>query len=152
MAWRAMTEADLLVAMSNDELELVRDTALANKQADPIAAAILHVVNHIRGFIAGNPNNRLGAEGELPESLIAPAADLLVVRLPSRVSGLSIDIGDVRKKAAATAEAMLRDVAKGVFFIEDPDTYDEISEAANDNAPSMNDKDLNFSQTAQDGI
>jgi hypothetical protein len=147
-----MTEADLLVAMSNDELELVRDTALANKQADPIAAAILHVVNLIRGFIAANPTNKLGADGALPESLIPTAADLLVVRLPSRISGLSIDIGDVRKAAATKADALLRDVARGVFYVEDPETDDESTDSPTDVAPLMNDKDLLFSQTQQDGI
>lgn len=150
MAWRTYTEADLKTVFSGAELESIRAAALADGQADPIAAAITAVTDHVRGYIAAHPVNTLGESGTLPERLIRTAGALLPMDVMRRVAGLSIDINDVRKLAYAEAQTTLRDVSRGDFAVETPDEAGTDDESAP--SPSIAKPVRTLSRTQQDGI
>lgn len=129
MAWRTVTESDLLQKFSGDELEALRSAGLASGQADPIAGNIRQLVDFVRGYISTHPSNRLGPDGTLPERLILPAIDYLVVDVSSRVAGMLIDLNDTRKGAKADAVRLFERVSVGLFRVEDA------TEFAADSAP-----------------
>ena len=120
MAWRTVTENDLKQKFSGDELEAVRSAGLADGQADPIPGHLKNVTDFVRGYIKAWPPNKLGAEGTLPERLILPAIDYLVVEVCSRVAGLLIDLNDTRRQARKDALALFDRVATGRYAIESP--------------------------------
>ena len=119
--WRSITEADLLTRLSASELDAIRNLAEGEDRGDPITDAVANVTAKVRGYIAGNRANVMGAGGTLPGTLIDVAVALLVVDLYSRSAGLLIDLNDTRRKSAEAAERTLRDVAAGSFRVELPD-------------------------------
>jgi hypothetical protein len=150
MAWRAITETDLLQRISGDELEALRASALDDDQTDPVAEHISQTTELVRGYIAACSRNELGADGTIPERLIRAACDLLVVDVSSRSAGLLIDLNDTRKAARDAAIRLLEQVAACRFAIEQPD--DAGDDSPETPAPSMYDKTLYFSRAAQDGV
>lgn len=123
MSWRAITEADLLRKISGDELAAVREAALAEEQADPVAGTLTGVTTLVRGYVAACANNSLDADlTTIPEELLDAAVALVVPRLMSRVAGLSIDKDKVRRDEAEEAQVLLREVAACRFAIEQPAT------------------------------
>lgn len=117
MAWIQIVETDVLTVLSGPELEGIRAAALDAVQPDPVAPTIAQVVALVRGYVAGNPANLLGTGETIPSKLMAPALDLIAVRIPQRV-GQSPSEG--RKEAARTAVRLLERVAEGKFDIEEP--------------------------------
>ena len=120
MAWRAITEADVLTQISGPELEAIRAAALGSGQVDPVQPTLDLVTREVRGYVAGCARNRLGAAGTVPDELIGHAVSLAVMRIMPRAAGLVI--GEQREKAAADARAALKDVAACRFAIEQPAT------------------------------
>lgn len=117
MAWITITEADLLTVLSGPELAGYRAAAKADGQVDPVAPTIAQVVDLVRGYVGGNTSNTLGTAGTIPSKLLAPAIDLIAVRIPGRV-GRAPKSG--RKSAADEAIKLLEQVARGAFDIEEP--------------------------------
>ena len=150
MAWRAITEDDLKQRISGDELAAIREAALAESQADPVAGHISQVTDFVRGYIAANSANTLGTEGTLPERLIRPACDILVVDFFSRVAGMLIDLNDTRQKARDAAVRLLEHVAAGSYAIEQPTTASTEEEAAP--SPSFGTPSHSFQHEHQDGL
>jgi hypothetical protein len=131
MAWREMTEADILQRISGTELDIMRQALLARGQADPVASQIALTTDYVRGFVAAYRRNQLGPAGTLPESLMLPACDILIVDLNTRAGGVLIDDSGERSRSKATAVSMLRnDVATGKFSVEDPGTGTQNSGSA----------------------
>ncbi len=121
MAWRSITEADVLTRLSGPELETFRSAALADDQADPVADAIRYVVDFARGHIAACSNNRLGASGTVPEKLVGACLDLIAIEIMKRAGGVVIDPQDARSSAAREARRVLERVADCKFAVELPD-------------------------------
>src|SRR6202012_4290312 len=120
-------ESDVLTVLSEAELATYRAAALASGQSDPLAPTLAQVVDLVRGYVGAYKSNTLGAAGTIPQKLLAPALDLVAVRLPQRVG---VSPKDVRQSAATAAIKLLEQVAAGVFNIEEPDiTSDETTEA-----------------------
>ena len=117
MAWITITEKDVLTVLSGPQLEGVREAALDPIQPDPIAPTVSQVVALVRGYVAGNPANQLGAGETIPAKLMAPALDLIAVRVPQRI-GQSPSEG--RKDLAKDAIRLLERVSEGKFDIEEP--------------------------------
>lgn len=124
--WITPTEADLLTVLSGPELDAYRNAAKAAGQADPVAPTIAQVTALVRGYVGAFSRNRLGASGTIPEKLLAPALDLLALRLPQRVR---INPNEARKTNAMAALKLLEQVASGHFDIEEPSTTDDESSA-----------------------
>ena len=125
MAWREITESDILLKLSKNELDTVRSVSTSG---DPVPGAIRMVAERIRGSIAANASNVMGAEGTIPERLMDAAASLLVVQLYSANGGMLIDLNDTRKGAAKSAERLLERVADGKYAVELPGPVGESAE------------------------
>ena len=106
--WRAIADSDITAKLSADELESIR--ASAPEGTDPVAEAVAQVVDRVRGYVAAWPRNVMGPAGTVPARLMDAACALLVPALYGRTAGLMIDLNDVRKEAAKSAEALLRDI------------------------------------------
>lgn len=125
MAWRAVTEQDLLKHLSYDEMSRIRAAAVGDS-GDPIADTLAGITATIRGYISAHPANRLGPHGTLPEELIDCACHMAVPHAWTRVGGGMVDPKGLRKAAADEATRMLReDVARGFFRVAPPPLADQ---------------------------
>lgn len=115
--WISISESDVLTVLSGPELEAYRNAAKAVGQADPVAPTIAQVTALVRGYVGAWGRNRLGESGTIPEKLLAPALDLIALRLPQRVR---VNPNEVRKLNAQAALRLLEQVANGHFDIEEP--------------------------------
>src|SRR5688572_11984930 len=118
MAWIAITEADVLTVLSGPELDGYRNAAKAVGQTDPVAPTIGQVTDRVRGYVGGCKQNTLGLAG-IPQKLLAPALDIIAVRIPKRVNQ-NPKAG--RQSAHDEAVKLLELVAKCMFDIEEPAT------------------------------
>lgn len=121
MAWRAITQDDVLTALTGPELSATRTAAIAVGQADPLPAVIQSVTDEVRGYIAGSVSITLGAEGTIPDKLVNTACDMAVWYLLKRLPVKSL-ITEARRDAYDEAMRKLRDVAANRFRIEMPTT------------------------------
>ena len=85
--------------------------------------------------------------GTIPQKLLAPALDLVAVRLPQRVG---VPPKDVRKSAADQAVRLLEQVAAGVFNIEEPDSPS--LETTSAPRPSIVARHRHFTQRSEEGV
>ncbi len=147
MAWITIDEEDVLTVLCSPELEGYRAAALETGQADPVQPAISQVADLVRGYVGGNPANQLGAAGTIPQKLLAPALDIIAVRIPQRVGQTP---ASVRKTAEENAIRLLEQVAGGKFSIEEP----VVKSTENENAasPSWKARRRFFGRHSQDGI
>lgn len=112
-AWITLSEDDVRTEINGQELEAWRNAAKYGSEADPVAGILTSVTNFVRGFIARNPDNKLGPAGTLPECLKEVALPLVTVRIMKRSFGEISDPSGARKSAAETSLSLLRDIAKG---------------------------------------
>lgn len=115
--WISISEADVLTVLSGPELDAYRNAAKASGQTDPVAPTIAQVTALVRGYVGAWGRNRLGESGTIPEKLLAPALDLIALRLPQRVR---VNPNEVRKLNAQAALRLFEQVANGLFDIEEP--------------------------------
>ena len=128
MAWRAITEGDLLQKISGSELEALRAAALSSSQDDPVQTQIDLTTDMVRGHIAAagidlDPDN----PAYLPERLIGPACDVIILDVMTRAAGTVIDPEDQRRENAEQARKLFERVAEGKYSIDD---YSSGSESA----------------------
>jgi hypothetical protein len=147
MSWITPAESDVLTVLSETELATYRAAALASGQADPVAPTLAQVVDLVRGYVGAYKPNTLGLPGTIPQKLLAPALDLVAVRLPQRVG---VAPKDVRKSAADQAVRLLEQVASGVFNIEEPDS--PTAEATSAPRPSITANDRDFNRCTEEGV
>jgi hypothetical protein len=118
MSWRIITEADVLTQISGAELTALRGVVLGDGQDDPVQPSIDAITAKVRGFVAGNINNKLDANpAAIPDRLIDAAVSLIICRIISRTT---MEPNATRLKDAEAANSLLRDVASGKFSITDP--------------------------------
>jgi hypothetical protein len=147
MAWIAPVEADVLTVLSETELATYRAAATASGQADPLAPTLAQVVDLVRGYVGAYKPNTLGLPGTIPQKLLAPALDLVAVRLPQRVG---VSPKDVRQAAAIQAVRLLEQVAAGTLNIEEPDSpTPETTEAPR---PSICANTRDFTRCTEEGV
>jgi hypothetical protein len=91
--------------------------------------------------------NTLGLPGTIPQKLLAPALDLVAVRLPQRVG---VSPKDVRQVAATQAVRLLEQAASGVFNIEEPD--DATPETTSAPRPTIASRRRHFTQYTEEGV
>ncbi len=147
MAWIIPTENDLLTSLSETELAAYRAAALASGQADPVAPTLAQIIDLVRGYVGAYRPNILGAAGTIPQKLLAPAIDLVAVRLPQRVG---VPPKEVRKAAADAAVRLLEQVASGDFNIEEPDVAS--TETTSAPRPSIMAKRPRFGGREEEGV
>lgn len=111
--WRAITEADLMTRLSGKELVAFRNAGYGPGETDPVSTLLGAVTDKVRGAIAGNAQNVLGPEGQLPKVLIDAALSIAALRVMTRCFGEVMDPSGQRVKDGEAAELLLRDVARG---------------------------------------
>ena len=111
--WRALTQSDLMTRLSGKELVAFRNAGFGPGETDPVSTLLTAVTDKVRGAVAGNPQNVLGPEGQLPKVLIDAALSIAVLRVMTRCFGEVMDPSGQRVKDGESAEGILRDVARG---------------------------------------
>jgi hypothetical protein len=101
----------------------------------------------VRGYVGAYKPNTLGLPGTIPQKLLAPALDLVAVRLPQRVG---VSPKDVRQAAAGQAVRLLEQVASGDFNIEEPD--DATTETTSAPRPTIEARHRHFTHHSEEGI
>jgi Protein of unknown function (DUF1320) len=119
MSWIILTETDIATGITGPELNAVKTAALKSGQTDPVPDTISQVVLEVRGRVAACSQNKLGSGTTIPDELKASAIDIMVYRLCKRLPG-AVVLTPQRDKANDTALALLRDVARCEFRIEQP--------------------------------
>jgi hypothetical protein len=146
--WISITEADVLTVLSGPELEAYRNAAKATGQTDPVAPVIAQVTALARGYVGACGRNRLGESGTIPEKLLAPALDLLALRLPQRVRLVA---NETRKSNAQEALRLFERVANCQFDIEEPLVADtEVSSVGP--SPTIAARTKRFGSAQQEGV
>ena len=85
-----------------------------------LATITAQVVREVRGYVGrGNP---IGLDGTIPDELQTAANALVVYRYVSQLPTGAL-MTEVRKAAHEEGLRQVRDVAKGDFLIQLPDTY-----------------------------
>src|SRR5476651_992186 len=147
MAWIIPAESDVLTVLSETELATYRAAATASGQADPLAPTLAQVVDLVRGYVGAYKPNTLGLPGTIPQKLLAPALDLVAVRLPQRVG---VPPKEVRLLAASRAVRLLEQVAAGTFNIEEPVSAG--GETTSAPRPGVAGQRREFSRRAEEGV
>jgi hypothetical protein len=147
MAWITPAESDLLTTFSETELATYRAAALASGQTDPVAPTLAQVVDLVRGYVGAYKPNTLGLPGTIPQKLLAPALDMVAVRLPQRVG---VPPKEVRQAAANRAVRLLEQVAAGTFNIEEPIV--PTSEVTSAPGPSIVAHRPHFTRRQEEGV
>jgi phage gp36-like protein len=120
VSWIAISESAVRSTLAAAELSALRTVQLAAGQMDPLAEIIERTVDEVRGYVAANPLNRVGAAGTIPGELEAAALALVRYRLVTRLP-LKTLLTEARKDEQRDAITLLRDVAGGRFAILPPD-------------------------------
>ena len=148
MSWIAITETQVRTRRTGPELAALKTAALAPGQADPLPAVIAGVIQRVRGYCAAG-GFALGAGETIPGRLEDAALALIRFELAGRLPVAAMLTED-RRKAAEDARALLRDVARGLFAIDVPDT--PTTEVSNAPRPSVTRATRTFGITDQNGL
>ena len=109
--------------------EIAKINAVANR-GSLLAGVLAATVNKVRGRVA--VLYALGPEGTIPDELEDACLKIASVAFLNQVPGGNLVLTEARQKAADDAEALLRDVAKGMFKVSVP-----VTQAPRQNAPRM---------------
>lgn len=142
--WRELTEADVLGVLNALETAAYQ-TAAAGDGQDVLADIIGQVVNHCRGYIADNRENKLAAGLTLPERCLRPALHLVRKDLLTRIN---LEVSEDRRKDASEALRFFERVAEGKVTIEQPDGATDNSSPA----PSITVLSNNERQSTRDNL
>ncbi len=124
MAWRKVTESDLLSALSGAEVEAFRRSA--DFETDPVASLLADTVAHVRGCIRTGGAARLDPdETTLPASLVRPATNYLRYELLTRHNLVP---NDARKATWEKSLELFEQVRSGKYV---PESY-----SADETAPT----------------
>ncbi len=121
MSWIELTEEKFLEQITGAEANAIRTAALGTGQGEPLTATLAKVVQQVRGYIAANINNTLGAGDTIPQELesaaVAIARYTALNRLPIKTL-----LTETRITEYKDALTLLRDTAAGKFVVEKPAT------------------------------
>lgn len=148
MSWTAITQDDLLSAMSETESTAYRTKLIATGQTDPFDEIKEQVTREIRGAIRSNPRNSVDTDTTtLPASAHYHAVVLIRHRLLTRVD---IEVSDARREEYRTAQSYLKQVAKDLI-VESPTGAD--SDETDFPTPKVSAvRKRKFGRSNQDGI
>ena len=115
MAWKRITEENLIAALSRRELEAYR----RDFEVDTVQKLIADLTGEIRGYIFSNGKARMDPdETTIPASCVPKAVSILVVRVLSRINLQPVQI---RVDNAKLAEEFFNNLAAGKGKVEDYD-------------------------------
>jgi hypothetical protein len=105
--------------LSGAELSALQTAALGDGQTDPVPGIVTVVIDEVRGYVAANPRNVLGADGTVPSKLVSAALAIMRHRVCTRLPVKSL-LTDERISEKNDAIRLLERTADGKFAIEDP--------------------------------
>lgn len=107
-SWITLTAADLNAYLLAEQMDALREEALAPGQADPFTEIMPDVVRKIRQFIASNPENLVDAgELTLPPELKLDACYLIIAPMLGRLGmEMSKDQAAALERAHSTIIAL----------------------------------------------
>lgn len=120
MAWIVPSENDLGERLAAAELTALQNAA-TGAHGNTVPDIMTSVVAEVRGRVAANKQNRLGAAGTIPEELRSAALAIARWRALSRLPSLRSLQDDARRMEYTDALALLASVARGEFAIEQPE-------------------------------
>lgn len=125
MAWRRITETDLVAALSQKEIEAHRSSAGLGD--DPVEALIATTAAFVRGCVRSGGRAALAADAlAVPESLVPAAVDYLRWQMLTRQN---MTVNESRTKAYERALELFDRVRTGAF-VPEADADEETSRAA----------------------
>lgn len=144
MSWITITEADLGERLAAAELTALQ-TAATGTHGNTVPDMLASVIAEVRGRVAANKANRLGASGTIPEELRSAALAIARWRALNRLPGVKMLQDDARRLEYTDAVAMLASVADGKFAIEQPAEPADI-DVSETPAPDVGDERTDFSR------
>ena len=117
MAWIQIKENDVKTRLAGAEFSAYSTVARSQGQANPLPEIIDQVVDEVRGYIAANKSNRLGAGNTIPQKLLRATLSIIRYQLITR---LPVEINEQRTKEYVNAVALMEQVATGKYAIEEP--------------------------------
>lgn len=147
MAWITITENDVKTRLAGAELSAYTTAARASGQANPLPEIIEQVVDEVRGYIAANKSNQLGAGMTIPQKLLRATLNMIRYQLITR---LPISISAERKDDNDKAVALMQQVATGKFAVEEP--VDADTELIPAPTPRFETPRRKFKMRDQDGL
>lgn len=125
MAWRKLTEDDLVASLSRKEVEAYR--ASAGLGDDPVEAQLAAVAAFVRGCVRSGGRTPLAPDaGAVPESLVPATVDYLRWQVLTRQN---LPVNESRTKAYEAALALFERVRAGEF-VPEPDAEEAAPRAA----------------------
>jgi len=122
MAWRTLTEADMLAALSSAEIEAYKRS---DGYAEVLPRILADTAELVRSYCRSHGNLRLSPQaGAIPASLVAPATDYAVFQLLKR---MPVRILEPRIAAKDDALRIFRDIAEGRVT---PESHGDAPDAA----------------------
>ena len=123
MSWSTITSTNVKTRLAGAELTALQTSALASGQADPLIEVTANVIDEVRGYIAANPKNTLGAASTVPSKLVSATLAIIRYRLATRLPTKAFLTQD-RVDENNAAIRLLEQVAAGKFAVEDPSSGD----------------------------
>ena len=117
--WVSITKGELASTLSGAEIHNIESVALRDGQEDPIEQAIAGVIGLVRGYVSGNPANRLGEGATVPARLRDITLDIITHRVLTRVK---LNPSNARQGRYDDALKILDKVSTGSIAISDPET------------------------------
>ena len=148
MAWITLTETHLGERLAAAELAALQSAAVG-AYGNTVPDVLASVVAEVRGRVAANGRNQLGAAGTIPDELKAAALAIARWRILSRLPGMKSMQDEARRAEYSDALALLAAVAKGEFAIQQP--ADPIDADTGAVEPSISDRCVKFSRSRQNG-
>lgn len=145
--WREPTEADVLGVLNSVETANYKRIAAGPGQ-NVLADVLASVINHCRGYIADNAENKLAAGLTLPERAMRPAMHLVRKDLLTR---LDLEVSKDREKDASEAIRFFERVADGKVAIELP-TGETDNSSASPTMEQLSDHEQQFSRDTLAGL
>ena len=126
--WRAPTEADLTLSLSEQELAEYAQAASSAVGEETIAGLLVRGADLVRGYLRANPAIRLGPAGTIPEALVAPLMDYIAVDVIKRPP---LPVPADRAEARRQAIRVFNDAAAGKFVVPNDGAEDNTSTGGN---------------------
>ena len=112
MAWRNLTEVDLLAHLSQGAVDRFRQSA---GFADAVAEVLASTAGIVRAHVRTAGISVAPASGTIPDELVGPAADYAAYDLLKR---FRLPVGEERRAARKDALEMLQKVAERRLAVE----------------------------------
>lgn len=148
MAWIELTESHLGERLAAAELAALQSAAVG-AYGNTVPDVLASVVAEVRGRVAANGRNQLGASGTIPDELKAAALAIARWRILSRLPGMKSLQDEARRAEYSDALALLAAVADGKFAIQKPSEPIDADTGAVE--PSISTPCVKFSRIHQEG-